>query len=215
MFLDRFQPLQDELSACCARIAKSKVTIDDFANVLSAYGTDSEPIPRKLAWCAQHVFPARAWGVGSRVIRERKGHLDSPLVGQIARLDDDLVLADQPKIHSVLQRLAAWGEEIGCIPQTKIDAVLISPGVARQAYIVKGCSYDQARQISPTLQINGAIESLWGRDDRLLVNANAPREAVAALLQAREVISQCVPGYTVTPIYMIIDNVEYGWEFQC
>jgi hypothetical protein len=155
-----FPNLKGKIVEICEGISgATSLRCRDFSYLLSRAPQMKEEVLRKIAWASQHIFSARAWCVGQKIVLCRRGQeLESPLISQLRRLD------------TVLRRLISpmfsrgWGETQ---KQDRLDALLLN---AKQdtVYLVKGASYSQARKYSPELTVNVDRTSLFGNDGRFL-----------------------------------------------
>ena len=180
-------------------------TMDDFTTLLDTSIRSKEAVSRKVAWVAQHCLGSRAWCVGQKIFLGRNP-VSSPLVQQVKRLHIEPRGIDLGYWQNFSAR---QGFEV----QTKVDAILVDiPN--NTIFIVKGCSYTQARQQSPRLVLHSGGDSLFGPKDRVLANLEAPNGAVAALITAYAVMQASFAHMSVRPIYLVVDDPDCGWHFQ-
>jgi hypothetical protein len=200
--------LEARIGQACAALLASRAGISDLTSLLSTRAGSSEEVPRKIAWASQHIFGRRAWCVGQKVVLRRDGGMraSSPLVIQLN------LLGHVPIAEQFASVDAAWNG-VGYATHEKIDALLAAPS-ENEITLVKGCSYSQAKRVSPALWVNADRESLFAQGARFMSHLYVRREGVAALLLARDVLRAAYPHLRVRAVYLVINDPDCSWHFQ-
>lgn len=205
-YQDRFPELERRLVEICEGITSRRPTMQDFSDVLIRNPQTKEEVIRKIAWACQHIFDTRAWCVGQKVLFQRKGESKpkSPLVSQLRRLGYQSTPIDLLFIEQVWKDFRI---------QDRLDAMLVDlkQGIV---YLVKGCSYTQAKNHSPDLWTNRASDSLFAHDGQFLSRLHVKSDAIGTLLLARDVIAGSFPNLKVKCVFITIDDVECTWRYQ-
>jgi hypothetical protein len=218
--------LEHRLSHAVSLVTESRLTQSDFSTLLSGRASRHEEVVRKVAWASQHCFAMRAWCVGQKLFtwktlstsprRQRNTNapdglteqqLFSPVLAQLNLLGHCPVMPASDSTPAVLPDniLVAKGE--------RVDAVLASPG-SEKIVLVKGCSYSQAKRLSPSLWVNSDKSNLFTDGPRFIAHLRVPTASVAALLQARDFLQSVLPAASVTAHYMVINDPDCSWHFQ-
>jgi len=205
-FVESLPELERQIGEVVSRLHFAKPTMHDFTCFLSPRIDPRDQLVRSVAWASQHIFKARAWCVGSKVVQ---------VVGNGTRVSTSLV--DQSARFGFhpgnfdLRRLDNEWKEF--VRQDTIDAVL--PDLKNNRItIVKGQSIATARRISPKIGIGVGESSLFGNDRRFIYRLNAQSDGVAALLFCAEVLRGYLPNVEIRPVFLTMDDPGCSWKFQ-
>jgi hypothetical protein len=95
----------------------------------------------------------------------------------------------------------------------KVDALLLS-SASEELWLVKGCSYSQARRMSPELWVNSDRASLFGMDDRFMSRLSVSGTQVRTLLAGRDLIQAAHPRLRVRACFLVLNDPGCSWHFQ-
>ncbi len=198
--------LEVKISRACSALLSSMPGIGDLSDLLSGGNDD---VARKIAWASQHIFGRRAWCVGQKVLlrRDDPRRVSSPLITQLQFLGQTAVANDVEVDQEVLPGQSnPAGEKI---------AAMLASATDSEIFVVNGCSYSQAERWSPNLWVNSDKQSLFSSDSRFMSNLRVRRGRLATLLVARDVLKAAFPHLRVRAIFMVINDPDCSWHFQC
>jgi hypothetical protein len=205
-YVDHLPELERQIGEAVSRLHHVRPTMHDFTCFLSPRIDQRDQMVRSIAWAAQHVFQARSWCVGTKIIQiqANEKRITTSLVDQSARF------GFHPGNFNLKQLDESWKD---FVRQDTIDAVL--PDVRNNRItVVKGQSISTARRISRKLSLGNGDASLFGTDSRFIYGLNAQSDAVAAVLFCAEVLKGYLPDVDVRPVFMTIDDPGCSWRFQ-
>lgn len=205
-YVDNLPELERQIGDAVASLHHVRPTMHDFTCFLTPRIDQRDQVVRSVAWAAQHIFKARAWSVGSKVVQVRANgmRVSSALVDQVARF------GFHPGNFDVRRLDEQWKE---FVRQDTIDAVL--PNIRENLiWVVKGQSISAARRISPRLSFGKGQSSLFGSDSRFIHGLCVQSDALASLLFCAEVLRGYLPDVNIRPVFITIDDPGCSWRFQ-
>lgn len=202
---DQLPRTERQVVEACAEVASQPLRMDDFSALLDTQSRGRDGISRKIAWQAQQVLSARSWCVGQKILLGRR-HDSSPLIDQIRMLGVD-------PAHVPLPRFFEMAKNQPFDVQTKIDSLLVDMD-KNTIFVVKGCSYSQARKVSRNLILATAENHLFVPKDRVLANVRVPSDLFGSLVLAHGILKSAFPNMNVLPLFMVVDDPDCGWHFQ-
>jgi hypothetical protein len=198
--------LEVKIGRACSSLMTSMPGAADLTELLTG---NNDEVSRKIAWASQHVFGRRAWCVGQKVLLRRNDEtrVSSPLITQLQLLGHTPVAGAVEVDQEVLPGQSN--------PASEKIAALVASAVDSEILVINGCSYTQARRWSPSLWVNVDKQSLFAQDARFMSNLRVRRGRLATLLVARDILKAAFPHLRVRAIFMVINDPECSWHFQC
>lgn len=208
-YTDRLDDLEREIVTIAENLTTQIPCIHDFSNLLESRMSVSDERIRHTAWLMQHVYGCRAWCVNQSICLKKSGKkgFESPLVDQVRKLGIVSKPIDYRKVYMKTDRL-------GSMAIRKIDAMLVDRRTST-IYVVNGQCDMQTRRFSRTLRFDESFETLFGNEDRFIINARCRSSMAQALVTAKHVLEAALPSYTVKCILALVADPECGWRFQC
>lgn len=204
--VDRIDSLATELSQVANTLQHRAVSMTDLSTFLSPRVESATEITRQIAWMSQHVFGARAWAVGQKIIESPRGMKPHcPYTKQLEVLGVDTSRVD------FARHKENWKEYT---PQNKIDCMLYDPKTST-VYLVKGQSSSAAKRFGNLRLTRREDRSiLFGQDDAVMAAVWAQADAFASLLLAHELISTACRHINVRAFFVTTEDPGCSGRFQ-
>jgi len=226
LYVSELRDLETRISRAAADILRYNGSFDDLTGLLATRSPTRELMTRRIAWAAQHVLRQRAWVVGSKLLVKLPGDSGwaSPMLDQMRMLG--FVSAGERESEpdfSMGEAAAGSADNLAVVGQAdsafevpvldKLDAMLAS-AASETVWLVKGCSYTQARRLSPDLWVNSDRTSLFGVDDRFMTRLFVSGNQLRSLLAARDLVQAAHPRLKVRAAFFVLNDPGCSWHFQ-
>lgn len=208
-YADRLDALERDIAKIATRLGSSRPTISDFTDILESRMSVSDQRVRHVAWLMQHVFRCRAWCVNQSICLQKHGKkgYESPLVEQLRKMDIQVKGGNLDGLYDELKSSRQRGLK-------KIDVMMVDRA-KRLIYLINGQAHSQTRRFSRGLRLQDNYETLFGAEDRFIINARCESASVARLHVAKDLIAAAVPQYDVKCLIALVADPGCGWRFQC
>jgi len=205
--VERLESLGVELSEVCKNLEHRPPTMTDFSLFFSSRTEQHTEVARAAAWISQHVFSARAWCVGQKIVETpHRKPPHSPLVKQL----EELGLQSVPVPLKALQQ--QWA---GFRMQSKLDCLLFD-STQDVIFLVKGQTFVRGnRGRSKLAKVHPQDRAtLFGAEKACFKGLFAPAEGIAALCFAQAVIKASFPSMKVRAFFATLEEPGGMGRFQ-
>lgn len=226
LYVSELRDLETRIARAAADLLRYTGTFDDLTALLATRSPSRELMSRRIAWASQHLLQQRAWCVGSKLLVRLPGDnaWGSPVLDQLRVIgftsagerESDKASHAASNCSTSTSEVPSENESLPDFEMPsldKLDALLASPA-SDEVWVVKGCSYTQARRFSPELWVNSDRGSLFGIDDRFMTRLFAPGTQIRTLLAARDLVQAAHPQLKVRACYLVLNDPGCSWHFQ-